>query len=203
MQGGRDADDLVEWLAAQPFSDDRVGMFGESFGGQTSYGAAIERPAHLVAIAPLQSPSSLYHDVVFPGGVKSTERGEIDNWPDIANLTSDGVIDADAEFAGNRATPDVRRVWHDRSFVDGWIAGRFPCWRSAGGTTATSGPARSRTSKRSSPRTWRIYGSWRHFFPVALGARTWATPPTRNAGMLAVQSRSCRRACCWRGSTTG
>ena len=109
-QAGRDAHDLIEWLAAQPFSDGRVGMFGESFGGQTSYSAAVERPEHLVAIAPMQSPSSLYHDVVFPGGIKTTERGEIDNWPDIGNLTSGGVIDADAEFAANRAHPDVRRV---------------------------------------------------------------------------------------------
>ena len=116
-QAGRDAHDLIEWLAAQPFSDGRIGMFGESFGGQTSYGAAVERPEHLVAIAPMQSPSSLYHDVVFPGGIKSTERGEIDNWPDIANLTSGGVIDADAEFAANRAHPTFDGFWRDRSFV--------------------------------------------------------------------------------------
>ncbi len=86
-QGGRDAHDLVEWLAAQEFCDGRIGMFGESFGGQTSYGAAIEQPPHLLAIAPMQSPGSLYHDVIFPGGVKTTERGEIDSWPDIAAMT--------------------------------------------------------------------------------------------------------------------
>ena len=93
-------------------------MFGESFGGQTSYSAAVERPEHLVAIAPMQSPSSLYHDVVFPGGIKTTERGEIDNWPDVANLTSGGVIDADAEFAANRAHPTFDGFWRERSFVD-------------------------------------------------------------------------------------
>ena len=117
-QAGRDAHDLIEWLAAQPFSDGRVGMFGESFGGQTSYGAAVEGPEHLVAIAPMQSPSSLYHDVIFPGGIKTTERGDIDNWPDIANLTSGGVIDADAEFAANRAHPTFDEFWRHRSFVD-------------------------------------------------------------------------------------
>jgi predicted acyl esterase len=105
-QAGRDAHDLIEWLAAKPFCDGRVGMFGESFGGQTSYSAAVERPEHLVAIAPMQSPSSLYHDVVFPGGSKTTERGEIDNWPDIANLTSGGVIDAGA---GSRRTAPIPR----------------------------------------------------------------------------------------------
>nr|MDT0667366.1 CocE/NonD family hydrolase [Micromonospora sp. DSM 115978] len=49
-QDGRDARDLVEWLATQPFSDGRVGMFGESYGGQTTYGAAVEQAPHLVAI---------------------------------------------------------------------------------------------------------------------------------------------------------
>ena len=93
-------------------------MFGESFGAQTSYSAAVERPEHLVAIAPMQSPSSLYHDVVFPGGIKTTERGEIDNWPDIANLTTGGVIDADAEFAANREHPTFDGFWRNRSFVD-------------------------------------------------------------------------------------
>ncbi len=53
----------------------------------------------------MQSPSSPYHDVVFPGGIKSTERGDLDNWPDIANGASGGVIDADAELAANRAHP--------------------------------------------------------------------------------------------------
>ena len=98
----------------------------------------------------MQSPSSLYHDVVFPGGIKSTERGEIDNWPDIANLTTGGVVDADAEFAANRAHPTFDEFWHDRSFVDlPRGRSRSRCSRSAAGTTATSGPARSPTSRRS------------------------------------------------------
>ncbi len=167
-QAGRDAHDLVEWLAVQSFSDGRVGMFGESFGAQTSYSAAVEHPEHLVTIAAMQSPSSLYHDVVFPGGIKSTERGEIDNWPDIANLTTGGVVDADAEFAGNRAHPAFDEFWRDRSFVDlldsltipvlaigGWNDGYF-----RSGTLANI--------EALPERTWTVYGPWQHFFPVAL-----------------------------------
>jgi predicted acyl esterase len=167
-QAGRDAHDLIEWLAAQPFSDGRIGMYGESFGAQTSYSAAVEQPEHLVAIAPMQSPSSLYHDVVFPGGIKSTERGEIDNWPDIANLTTGGVVDADAEFAANREHPTFDPFWHDRSFVEclgsisipvlaigGWNDGYF-----RSGTLANI--------EASPDHTWTVYGPWAHFFPVAL-----------------------------------
>jgi hypothetical protein len=131
QQCGRDAHDLIEWMAAQPFSTDRVGMYGESFGGQTSYAAAREQPEHLIAIAPMQAPSSLYFDVIFPGGIKTTERGTIDNWPDVANLTSGGVIDADAEFAANRSHPTYDDYWRERSFLGGLdaVPRADPCGR--------------------------------------------------------------------------
>ena len=179
-QAGRDAHDLIEWLAAQPFSDGRVGMFGESFGGQTSYSAAVERPEHLVAIAPMQSPSSLYHDVVFPGGIKTTERGEIDNWPDIGNLTSGGVIDADAEFAANRAHPAFDAFWHDRSFVDCLDAVEIPVLAIGGWNDSYFRSGTLANIEALPGRTWAIYGPWAHFFPVALVEdATWASTDER------------------------
>jgi uncharacterized protein len=167
-QAGRDAHDLVEWLAAQPFSDGRIGMVGESFGGQTSYSAAVERPEHLVAIAPMQSPSSLYHDVVYPGGIKATERGEIDNWPDVANLTSEGAIDADAEFAANRAHPTFDAFWRDRSFVDCLDAISIPVLAIGGWNDQYFRSGTLANIEALPERTWAIYGPWAHFFPVAL-----------------------------------
>ena len=47
-----DGYDTVEWAAAQPWSNGRVGMFGASYMGYTQWLAAIARPPHLVAIAP-------------------------------------------------------------------------------------------------------------------------------------------------------
>ena len=73
-QDGLDAADLVEWLAAQPFCDGRVGQFGESYGGQTSYGSAVERPPHLLAIAPMQAPGSLYATTSFIPAASSPPR---------------------------------------------------------------------------------------------------------------------------------
>jgi uncharacterized protein len=51
-QVGRDGYDLVEWIAAQPWSDGRVVMFGGSFVGMTQWQTAAQLPPHLAGIAP-------------------------------------------------------------------------------------------------------------------------------------------------------
>jgi putative CocE/NonD family hydrolase len=48
-----DSYDTVEWAAAQPWSNGKVGMYGVSYGGMTQWTAAIARPPHLVCIAPM------------------------------------------------------------------------------------------------------------------------------------------------------
>ena len=50
-----DGYDTVEWAAAQPWSNGAVGMYGLSYSGMAAWAAAIARPPHLVAIAPLSS----------------------------------------------------------------------------------------------------------------------------------------------------
>ena len=51
-QIGRDGYDLVEWIAAQPWSNGQVVMFGGSFVGMTQWQTAAQLPPHLAAIAP-------------------------------------------------------------------------------------------------------------------------------------------------------
>ena len=55
LNGGNeqeDGHDAVEYLAAQPFCDGNVGMFGLSYFGFTQIAAAAGAPAHLKAICP-------------------------------------------------------------------------------------------------------------------------------------------------------
>ena len=47
-----DSYDTVEWAAAQPWSNGKVGMYGVSYSGMTQWTAALARPPHLVCIAP-------------------------------------------------------------------------------------------------------------------------------------------------------
>lgn len=52
LQTGRDGYDLVEWIAKQPWSDGRVGMYGGSFVGMTQWRTAAQHPPHLSTITP-------------------------------------------------------------------------------------------------------------------------------------------------------
>jgi uncharacterized protein len=55
-----DGYDTVEWAAALPQADGRVGMFGGSYVGATQMLAAIAHPPHLAGICPVVTASN-YH----------------------------------------------------------------------------------------------------------------------------------------------
>jgi putative CocE/NonD family hydrolase len=56
-----DGYDAVEWAAALPYSNGKVGMIGASYVGATQMLAAIAAPPHLAGIAPNMTASN-YHD---------------------------------------------------------------------------------------------------------------------------------------------
>ena len=63
---------IVEWIAAQPWSDGNVGMQGRSYPGMTQYQAVTQRPAALKAIfAEMAGPTP--YDFVFRGGTYKNE----------------------------------------------------------------------------------------------------------------------------------
>ncbi len=64
----RDAYDVTEWLAAQPWSDGNIGMYARSYLGITQYFAAAEAPPHLKAIFPAMGFVDSYQEA-YPGGV--------------------------------------------------------------------------------------------------------------------------------------
>ena len=66
-QERRDMHDLVEWAAAQPWSDGNVGMVGISYFAMTQLEAAVERPPHLKAIFPVAVTADLYEAALHHG----------------------------------------------------------------------------------------------------------------------------------------
>ncbi len=63
-----DAYDITEWLAAQPWSDGNIGMYGRSYMGITQFMAASKAPPHLKAIFPEMAEFDHY-SFTYPGGV--------------------------------------------------------------------------------------------------------------------------------------
>lgn len=68
---GRDGYDTIEWAAAQPWSNGRVGTTGASYLGMVQYAAAVERPPHLAAMYVAVAGSRFYQDSAYKGGVRS------------------------------------------------------------------------------------------------------------------------------------
>ena len=64
----RDAYDITEWLAAQPWCSGAVGMYGISYSGTAQFMAASTAPPHLKAIFPEMAMFDLY-DFCYPGGI--------------------------------------------------------------------------------------------------------------------------------------
>jgi hypothetical protein len=69
--------DLVEWTAAQPWCDGNVGMLGVSYFAMAQLAAAVTKPPHLKAIAPLLTTDDVY-DAVWHHGVLNA--GFISAW---------------------------------------------------------------------------------------------------------------------------
>lgn len=66
-----DGHDTLDWIAAQPWSNGRVGMFGSSYLASVQWLAALGGHPALQAIAPAVSPGNYYRDVAYPGGAFS------------------------------------------------------------------------------------------------------------------------------------
>lgn len=77
-QEAEDTYDIVQWCAAQPWSDGRVTMSGVSYLAISQCAVAALRPPALKAIIPWEGFTDVYRDLAFPGGVR--EKGFIRLW---------------------------------------------------------------------------------------------------------------------------
>jgi putative CocE/NonD family hydrolase len=68
LHESEDGYDTIEWVAAQPYSDGRVGMFGASYVGATQMLAAIAHPPHLSGICPVVTASDYHNGWAYQGG---------------------------------------------------------------------------------------------------------------------------------------
>lgn len=101
---GQDGYDAVEWMAAQPWCNGRVGMVGPSLLGIAQWLTAKEAPPHLQAIVPQVACGDCYGLLWYPAGmVPGPGR--------LARKLSPG---AEAEYATSILHPDLDDWWRER-----------------------------------------------------------------------------------------
>ncbi|MGE3853003.1 MAG: CocE/NonD family hydrolase [Planctomycetota bacterium] len=67
---GQDGYDCVEWIAAQSWSDGKVGTWGGSALGKQQFDTATEQPPHLVCAVPLIAAQGFRYSTYYEGGVQ-------------------------------------------------------------------------------------------------------------------------------------
>lgn len=67
----RDLYETIEWIAAQPWSNGRVGGIGQSYYAAAQWCMAAERPPHLTCIAPYDGHIDKYRGWFYSGGIRS------------------------------------------------------------------------------------------------------------------------------------
>ncbi len=64
-----DVGSLADWIAAQPWSNGRVGVTGVSYSADMAIGSLALRNPHITAAAPLSYDFDPYEDIMRPGGI--------------------------------------------------------------------------------------------------------------------------------------
>jgi hypothetical protein len=102
---GRDAAAVIDWIAEQPWSDGRVGMYGGSYNGFTAWAAAKHHPKALKAIAASATAA--------PGIDVPMQRGVFLNfiypWP---FYTTNGKALDDAVYDDRARWDGLNRTWY-------------------------------------------------------------------------------------------
>lgn len=68
-QDGRDGYDFIEWVAAQPWSNGKVGMSGNSWLAMVQWYIGAEQPPHLACLGAWEGTSDVYREFVCTGGI--------------------------------------------------------------------------------------------------------------------------------------
>lgn len=140
-----DGYDSVEWCAAQPWSNGRVGMYGGSYLGVTQWQAAMARPPALRAIAPGTTEGDYHDGWTYDGGafqlgfnlswVLLTAHQDATGRPGVARYAAQlgAMFEGVLEVARQRpltGAPLLQEIPAGRSYLE-WLAHPDDCayWR--------------------------------------------------------------------------
>jgi putative CocE/NonD family hydrolase len=99
-----DGYDTVEWAAALPYSNGKVGMYGGSYVGATQLLAAIAKPPHLAGICPTVTASNYHDGWTYQGG--AFEQWFNESWSTgLAENTMRRRVEESSALAGTKTLP--------------------------------------------------------------------------------------------------
>src|SRR6266852_3802006 len=119
-----DGHDTLNWIAAQPWTNGRVGMSGSSAGATTTFAAASTRHPSLRAFFAQAGGSSIYDDVIYEGQSIEMERLWLWVAKNIPGLSAShraavmqrfGIGAAELDAAAERAAARYTRLDAERS----------------------------------------------------------------------------------------
>ncbi|PXY28303.1 CocE/NonD family hydrolase [Prauserella muralis] len=117
-QEQRDAEDVLDWIASQPWCTGRTGMMGISWGGFAALQVAVRQPKSLHAIAISSFTDDRYaDDFHYMGGCLLS-----DNLAEAGTMFAYGTLPPDPALVGER----WRDMWRERveatgPWVDQWL----------------------------------------------------------------------------------
>jgi putative CocE/NonD family hydrolase len=118
-QEQEDGEAVIEWLAKQPFSTGKVGMFGISWGGFNSIHMAMRNPPALKAIIAIEATDDLYEDDVhFIDGVMHFDSYEVEQEVDNSVPGASEFV-VDESFFANRFDTTPWMLVYKRQQRDG------------------------------------------------------------------------------------
>jgi putative CocE/NonD family hydrolase len=148
----QDGYDTVEWAAALPYANGKVGMFGGSYVGATQFLAAIAKPPHLAGICPNVTASNYHDGWTYQGGAfeqwfneswttglaENTMHRRVDagqnavSWTQKLPLTAYPILEVPAStgvapyFADWLAHPNYDEYWKQWSIEDHYAQIQVP-----------------------------------------------------------------------------
>jgi putative CocE/NonD family hydrolase len=134
----RQASEVLDWIAAQPWSDGNIGMYGDSWQAIIQYAAASTGNPHLKAIFPSSSSFDVYDAVNYPGGIYNQAFNNLFIWSNTAleilvtpvDSDEDGTLLAQAleerrsQAVGEQAEEALKKF----RFRDSTLAGGLKFW---------------------------------------------------------------------------
>ena len=125
LNEGKDGYDSIEWAAAQPWSNGKVGTFGGSYVAWNQYHAAMYKPPHLEAMFALVGGANFYQEYGYPGGAPNL------GWPmwllGSARTSQQAAANPDAVAKMSEAGKQTGTWLREEPKKRGEIFDGFPC----------------------------------------------------------------------------